>query len=88
MFQTLAMKRPLVTSPVGAEGIDLEHGESAMIADAPTDFADQVVALLGDQKLRERLGENGRALVENVYNWQRSYQHLEKAFQEARLRVR
>jgi len=81
VFQTLAMKKALVSSTVGAEGIRLEHGATAMIADAPEEFAEHVVALLRDGELRHRLGENGRRLVEDEYNWGLNYEKLEQIFQ-------
>jgi glycosyltransferase involved in cell wall biosynthesis len=81
VFQTLAMKKPLVTTRVGAEGIDLVHGESAMIADRPEDFAACTLRLLADESLRRQMGENGRNLVEEQYNWELNYRKLETVFQ-------
>jgi glycosyltransferase involved in cell wall biosynthesis len=40
-----------------------------MIADTPPKFAKKVVKLLKDKKLRERISQNSRQLIERHYNW-------------------
>jgi glycosyltransferase involved in cell wall biosynthesis len=50
---------PVVTTSIGAEGMYLEHGHNALLADSAGDFRDAVVELYGDGTLWERLSENG-----------------------------
>lgn len=83
VFQALAMEKPLVTTGVGAEGIALEHGRNAMIADDPATFAAHVVDLLRDPARRRALGAAGRELVVSRYDWRANYAKLETVFQEA-----
>jgi glycosyltransferase involved in cell wall biosynthesis len=83
VFQALAMKKPVVCTPVAAEGIALEHGETAMIASTPETFADATVALLKDGSLRTKLGEQGRQLVLDRYDWRQIYKILDDVFHEA-----
>jgi glycosyltransferase involved in cell wall biosynthesis len=83
VFQALAMEKPLVTTSVGAEGIALEHGTTAMIADDPEQFAAHTVALLKNPGLRLALGKAGRELVVTRYDWRANYATLESVFQQA-----
>jgi len=83
VFQALCMKRPIVCTAVAAEGIALTQGETAMLADDPETFASATVSLLQDAALRQRLGERGRQLVLDRYDWRAIYERLEEAFQEA-----
>ena len=69
ILEALAMGKAIVSTTVGAEGLDLKDREEIFIADAPTDFADAVTRLLTDSELRRRVGENGRARVERDYDW-------------------
>ena len=69
ILEALAMGKAIVSTAVGAEGLDLKDGEEIFIADAPTTFADAVTRLLTDASLRRRIGENGRARVERDYDW-------------------
>jgi glycosyltransferase involved in cell wall biosynthesis len=83
VFQALCMKKPVVCTAVAAEGIALTDGETAMLADDPETFASATVSLLQDAALRQKLGERGRQLVLDRYDWRDIYERLEEAFQEA-----
>lgn len=54
-----------------------------MIADTPETFADATVALLKDESLRTKLGEQGRQLVLDRYDWRQIYKILDGVFHEA-----
>ena len=69
ILEALAMGKAIVSTTVGAEGLDLKDGEEIFIADEPIAFADAVTRLLMDSELRRRIGENGRARVERDYDW-------------------
>ena len=69
ILEALAMGKAIVSTSVGAEGLDLKDGEEIFIADEPIAFADAVTRLLTDPTLRRRIGENGRARVEQDYDW-------------------
>jgi glycosyltransferase involved in cell wall biosynthesis len=69
VLEAMAFGRPVVSTRVGCEGLDAVDGEHLLIADAPADFARQVVRLLTDPALRERLRWNARRLVEMRYDW-------------------
>ena len=69
ILEALAMGKAIVSTTVGAEGLDLKDGEEIFIADEPAIFADAVTRLLTDASLRRRIGENGRARVEKDYDW-------------------
>ena len=45
------MAKPMVSTTVGCEGIDVHSGEHLLVADTPDDFADAVVLLLRDRAL-------------------------------------
>jgi glycosyltransferase involved in cell wall biosynthesis len=58
--QSLAWGLPIVTTPIGAEGMGLVDGEHALIADEPAAFADKVVQLYRDSALWHGLSTRGR----------------------------
>jgi glycosyltransferase involved in cell wall biosynthesis len=58
--QALASGLPVVTTSVGAEGMDLEDGKTALVADAPQAFADAVARLCTDPRLHGALSRAGR----------------------------
>ena len=64
---------PIVSTPVGAEGLTYVDGEHLLIADGESAFADAVIRVLRDPELGRRLGEAGRRWVESRYDWKRVY---------------
>jgi GT2 family glycosyltransferase len=61
--QALAIGLPVVTTPVGAEGLDAVDGEHMLIAEAPAALAERAVRLLSDDELWLRLSRAGQKLV-------------------------
>ena len=80
ILEALAMGKAIVSTTVGAEGLDLRDGEEIFIADEPTAFADAVTRLLMDPELRRRIGENGRARVEQDYDWRSIGEKLHEVY--------
>jgi glycosyltransferase involved in cell wall biosynthesis len=79
--EALSMKKPMVSTRIGCEGIDLTDGESVLMADSPRDFADSVVRLLGDVRLRKVLSENGANVAKRKYDWNVIGETLEEIYQ-------
>jgi glycosyltransferase involved in cell wall biosynthesis len=71
ILEALAAARPVVSTTVGAEGLELRDGEHLLIADEPEAFAKACVRLLEDAALRRRLVGAGRRLVVERYAWSR-----------------
>lgn len=83
IVESFAMKKPVVSTAIGAEGIDAVHGESIMIADDPGAFAESVVTLLKDRALRQKLASNGYELMRRRYEWSVIGHELERAYEDA-----
>jgi hypothetical protein len=62
--QSLAWGLPVVTTPIGAEGMDLCHAEHVMIGSTPEAFARGVVDVYGDEATWTRLSHRGRERVQ------------------------
>ena len=70
VIDMLSAGRATVVSPLALDGMpELEDGENCLVGKDPEHFSRQVARLLGDEELRERLGRNGRRLVEERYCW-------------------
>ena len=64
VIQSMMAGTPVVTTPIGAEGLDLVQGEHALIAADAADLAAGITRLLTDDDLWRRLAESGAAHVE------------------------
>ena len=87
VLEAMAMGIPVVSTTMGAEGIDVTPGTNILIGDTPADIARHVVALLGDAGERQRLAGNARKLVEEKYDWLTIVPALEKVYLQGLYRV-
>lgn len=60
---------PLVTTPVGAEGLDVEHGREVRIGDSASAVAAECLRLLQDPELAGRQRDAARAWVREGSSW-------------------
>lgn len=80
VLEAMSMRRPIVTTTVGCEGINVVDGETALIADTPASFAEATVRLLRDRRLRRTLVDRGSDLVRTQYDWSVIGSQLEDAY--------
>lgn len=64
----LSFGLPVVTTSIGAEGIGLISGETALISDDPDEFANMVARLYTDEGLWTRLSSSGRELIASRFS--------------------
>lgn len=76
ILEALVCQTPLVSTKVGAEGIELVDGVHARIVDTPSAFAAAVVALLRDTAQGERLAADGLALLRAEYGFEVNTERL------------
>ncbi len=76
ILEALSMNLPLVSTRIGAEGLDLVAGEHLLLADEPQEFAAAVLELANDRERARRLAASGRARVLERYDWKVTTQPL------------
>lgn len=69
---------PMVTTPIGAEGIAIKDGKEASIKEHPKDFADCVLRLVREEKRWTAYRDASRKLAESKYLWDQELLHFEK----------
>jgi glycosyltransferase involved in cell wall biosynthesis len=79
ILQALAAGRPMVSTPLGAEGLDLEAGRHLLIAPLVDEFSAAVVGLLRDPAARAALAAAGPGAVA-PYAWERQLPRLEAVY--------
>ncbi len=68
IYEAMAMGKAVVSTTIGAEGLDVHPGEDILLADDPAGFAAAIVRLLRDPSLRARHGQAAAALAAR-YDW-------------------
>jgi len=67
--EAMAMGMAIVSTPKGIRGFPLVNGESVLIAHSDEQFASQVVRLLTDPVMQERLGAAAREVALSTIDW-------------------
>jgi polysaccharide biosynthesis protein PslH len=68
IYEAMAVGKAVVSTTVGAEGLDVHHGKDIVLSDMTEHFAHSVAGLLQDAEARRRLGQAAAALAAN-YGW-------------------
>jgi len=79
ILEAFAHGRAVVSTSLGAEGIEAVNGEHIVIADKPDDFALNVVEILTNREKRESIGRSARKLAEDKYTWDKVSNELRDA---------
>lgn len=66
-FEAMAMGLPVVSTTIGIEGLDVDHGTHFLRADGAEALADATLRLLADDALRLKLSRAARSLVEDRF---------------------
>jgi len=69
ILEAMAMRKAIVSTTIGAEGLKVENGTNIMLADSPSEFADNVIELLSNKSINSALGTEGWKLVKYSYDW-------------------
>lgn len=76
-LEAFAMGVPVVSTSVGAEGISARAEEHLKIADAPDEFANQILDALQNRATANEMAHRARKLVAEKYDWQMLAQQMD-----------
>ncbi len=68
IIQGMALAKTIISTTVGAEGIQYTSGKNIMIADTPQQFFAAVMKCIRDKNFAEKLGNEGRKLIAEKYS--------------------
>jgi glycosyltransferase involved in cell wall biosynthesis len=67
ILEEAAMGKAIVSTPLGAEGLELSHGSEILLASSAREFAGATARLLNDAAARQEMGQAARRKVEREY---------------------
>jgi len=70
IFEAMAMGKAVVSTSIGAEGLEVESGRDLVLADDTTTFAESILLLLKDAPLRRKYEQAAVALA-SQHDWSR-----------------
>lgn len=69
VLEAMAAGTPVVSTTLGAEGLEVAPGKDIVIADSPDAMAEAVVSLQAGSPQWQEVAANGRRLVKAKYDW-------------------
>jgi glycosyltransferase involved in cell wall biosynthesis len=76
VVEAMALGKAIVSTTLGAEGIDALHERDILIADDGEGLATQLARVLADRGLAQRLGSAARDLAVQRYSWRSATENL------------
>ncbi len=70
IIEGMAMGKPVVSTKIGAEGIDAKHGKQILLATDAKEFAEHILSCLRNKELLTEMGQNARKFVEKSYSFE------------------
>lgn len=69
VLQAFACGLPVISTPMGAEGINCKNNEHILLANSPTEFISQIERLQNEKGLAEVLRNNALTLIQQNFSW-------------------
>ena len=82
IFEAMAMAKALVSTSIGAEGLDVTPGRDLLIADDAESFSARILLLLRDPELRRSCEQNAAALAAR-FDWSQIARRFAEVLREA-----
>lgn len=82
VLEAMAMGTPVVATSRAVSALSVRNESEVLVGDDPEALSDQVVRMLRNPGLRERMGANGRSYVEAYHDWNRIAGQLEEIYKE------
>jgi glycosyltransferase involved in cell wall biosynthesis len=84
ILEAWAAAKPVIATPLAAEGLRVEGEGNILLEREPAGFAAAVSRLLKDTGERQRIGVNGRHTFEDLYTWEKAWRGLDRELQVER----
>ena len=83
LLEAMAMGKPIVAFTISCKALNVTHMENIFLADNCQEFTKGIITLLSNQRLREKMADNARQLVEKEYSWEKTVSIIKGAYEEA-----
>lgn len=83
ILEALSMGKLVLSTNIGAEGLEVRDGEHLFLRDTPESFAEAAIEMLAHAEKYEYLGHNGRHLILMKYKWDSIAEIMHKVWEKA-----
>jgi polysaccharide biosynthesis protein PslH len=79
ILEAFAAGTPVISTPLGAEGLEVTHGEEILIADSKEAWTHHIQEVWDSHRLRTKLSCNARRRFEVAYTWEAAWNQLDSS---------
>ncbi len=83
ILEAFAVRRPVVTTTIGAEGLMVVNGKHCLVADNPEEFGNSILSILNDFDLARSLTSEAYEFVKENYNVKATSKLIRDMFKNA-----
>lgn len=82
VLEGMAMAKPVVCTRAANEGINAEHGVTALLSDSPVEFVQAISSLLDSASMRRSIGNAARDFVDRKFSWEAAFSDIDAAISQ------
>lgn len=82
MLEAISRGKAIVTSQIGSQGLDSENGNNFLVANSPTEFVNEINAILSDVELKRRLETNCYNYSKKLRSWPEIVKEMHELYLE------
>jgi glycosyltransferase involved in cell wall biosynthesis len=82
IVEAMALGRCIISTTIGAEGIEAQNRKELLLADTPEQFVAQTEWLLEDRQRAKALGQQAQKLAHARYSWEKLVREIEMFYLE------
>ena len=82
VLEAMASGLPVVTTPLGIDGIEVTPGKNVLVATKATDLAQATVNLLSHSQTSRDISQSAKKHITQKYNWHKISQDLDRIYQD------
>lgn len=79
ILEAMSMGKPVVSTIIGVEGIEVFNNKHLLVADNEIDFANKINKLIGDDFMRKKLSNDAKIKIGEMYDWNTIRESVGKA---------
>ncbi|RLD43376.1 MAG: glycosyltransferase [Bacteroidetes bacterium] len=80
LLEAMSMKIPSITTPLANDALQAADRQEILIGKNANELAENIVDLLNDEGLHQKISENGYVFVKKNYSWEEATEKLNQIF--------